>query len=39
MTEMEEDGQHHYCECEEELTEEQCKEWGGLCERCGWLLG
>jgi len=29
----------HECECGEELSEKQCSEWSGFCERCGWLLG
>lgn len=37
--EMGEDGQEHHCsDCEEDLTETQCKEWNGLCEGCAYLI-
>ncbi len=38
-TEMGEEGQQHFCgDCGEELTEEACKDWYGLCERCAWRI-
>jgi hypothetical protein len=38
--EMGEEGQEHICQdCGiEEITETQCKEWDGLCERCAWRI-
>lgn len=36
LTEMGEDGQLHFCGCGEEISDEQCEQWGGLCSVCSW---
>ncbi len=28
----------HVCECGQEITEKQCKENGGMCDDCIWIL-
>lgn len=38
LDELESGETTHGCECGEELTAEKCKEQGGHCEQCNWLL-